>query len=185
MNNTEEMIPDIIRNVGVGFTLRIFVSSQQDTLREFYSQRIQDHNAKIYDDFPDSGFDLGLPKDFNLAKTCSNKIPLGIHCAMSTSSNNIREIPQAYYLYPRSSVVKTPIRMSNSVGIIDSGYRGEITAFVDMIDTTRNSFSVLAMDRYFQICHPTLAPFKVIMVDSLEELGTTCRGAGGFGSTGR
>jgi dUTP pyrophosphatase len=181
MNNTEQMIPAIIRDSG--YVLKIFVPMEYETLRAFYRGRIQDHNAKIYDSFPDSGFDLGLSKDIDLVKTCSNKISLGVHCAMF--SNDQRQIPQAYYLYPRSSIVKTPIRMSNSVGIIDSGYRGEITAFVDMIDTTRNSFSCSAMDRYFQICHPSLHIFKVILVDSLEELGTTCRGARGFGSTGR
>ena len=100
-------------------------------------------------------------------------------------SNNVAKIPQAYYLYPRSSIVKTPMRLANSVGIIDSGYRGEIKAFVDMIDDSMNSFSALAMDRYFQICHPTLRPFKVIMVNTLDELGHTDRGEGGFGSTGR
>ena len=180
MNNTEEMIPAIIKDF---YVLKIFVPIEYDTLRAFYRGRIQDHNAKIYDPFPDSGFDLGLPKDIDLVKTCSNKISLGIHCAMF--SNDARQIPQAYYLYPRSSIVKTPMRLANSMGIIDCGYRGEIKAFVDMIDGSRNSFSILAMDRYFQICHPALRPFKVIMVDSLEELGSTQRGAGGFGSTGR
>ena len=39
-----------------------------------------------------------------------------------------------YYLYPRSSIVKTGLRLANSVGIIDAGYRGEIIAVVDNID---------------------------------------------------
>ena len=41
------------------------------------------------------------------------------------------------------------------------------------------------MDRYFQLVHPSYNPFKVVMVDSKEELGSTNRGEGGFGSTGR
>ena len=175
------MIPAVIRNNE--YILKIFVSDQYETLRAFYRQRIQDHNSMIHGRFADSGFDLALPKDFHLEKTCSNKISLGIHCAMY--SNDIQKIPQAYYLYPRSSIVKTPMRLANSVGIIDSGYRGEIKAFVDMIDGSINSYSITAMDRYFQICHPSLHSFKVIMVDSLEELGSTERGMGGFGSTGR
>lgn len=166
-----------------GYVLKIFVEDEHETLRAFYRARIQDHNTKIYNSFPDSGFDLGLPKDVELVKKISNKISLRVHCAMF--SNNVAKIPQAYYLYPRSSIVKTPMRLANSVGIIDSGYRGEIKAFVDMIDDSMNSFSALAMDRYFQICHPTLRPFKVIMVNTLDELGHTDRGEGGFGSTGR
>ena len=181
MNTTENMIPAVIRNNG--YVLKIFVSNEHETLQSFYRQRIQDHNSKIHELFADSGFDLGLPKDFRLSKTCSNKIPLGIYCAMF--SNDTQNIPQAYYLYPRSSIIKTPMRLANSVGIIDSGYRGEIKAFVDMIDGTINSYSISAMDRYFQICHPSLRPFKVIMVDTLDELGSSERGSGGFGSTGR
>jgi dUTP pyrophosphatase len=175
------MIPAIVKDTG--YVLKLFVREEHEALREFYRERILEHNSKIYDSFPDSGFDLGLPTDIELVKTCSNKLSLGVHCAMF--SNDVRNIPQAYYLYPRSSIVKTPMRLSNSVGIIDTGYRGEIKAFVDIIDSSRTSFSVLAMDRYFQICHPSLRSFKVVMVDNLEELGSTERGAGGFGSTGR
>ena len=105
---------------------------------------------------------------------------------ITRTSKSTWTIPQAYYLYPRSSIIKTPLRLSNSVGIIDRGYSGEIIAVVDNIDHhTSNSFTIRAMERYFQICHPTLAPFKVVMVNSKEELGQTERGNGGFGSTGR
>jgi dUTP pyrophosphatase len=184
--------------------LKLFVPANNASLRVFYINRIQDHNAGRFDTFPDSGFDLGLPSDFNITKVCSNKIPLGVHCAMymyvrlasagagagagagaSADLNIPIEVPQAYYLYPRSSIIKTPLRLSNSVGIIDSGYRGEITAVVDKVDNQVDSFQIRAMDRYFQLCHPSLMPFKVIMVNTIEELGLTARGDGGFGSTGR
>ena len=180
--------------------LKLFVPANNASLRVFYINRIQDHNAGRFDTFPDSGFDLGLPSDFNITKVCSNKIPLGVQCAMymyvrlasagsgsgaSADLNIPIEVPQAYYLYPRSSIIKTPLRLSNSVGIIDSGYRGEITAVVDKVDNQVDSFQIRAMDRYFQLCHPSLMPFKVIMVNTIEELGLTARGDGGFGSTGR
>jgi dUTPase len=186
--------------------LKLFVPYDNASLRVFYINRIQDHNAGRFDTFPDSGFDLGLPRDFNITKVCSNKIPLGVQCAMymyvrlasagsganvgadsgaSADLNTPIEVPQAYYLYPRSSIIKTPLRLSNSVGIIDSGYRGEITAVVDKVDNQVDSFQIQAMDRYFQLCHPSLMPFKVVMVNTIEELGLTARGDGGFGSTGR
>jgi dUTP pyrophosphatase len=179
--------------------LKLFVPYNNASLRVFYINRVQDHNAGRFDTFPDSGFDLGLPSDFNITKVCSNKIPLGVQCAMymyvrretsscasaGTDLNTTIEVPQAYYLYPRSSIIKTPLRLSNSVGIIDSGYRGEITAVVDKVDNQVDSFQIRAMDRYFQLCHPSLMPFKVIIVDTIEELGLTARGDGGFGSTGR
>jgi hypothetical protein len=195
--------------------LKLFVPFEHSTLRAFYRQRIDEHNYNVVNNlYADSGFDLGLPTDLSINKICSNKIPLGIHCSMysyssvvsvyddtdayiyATSnddsngdsngdSRNTNATPQAYYLYPRSSIIKTPIRLSNSVGIIDRGYRGEIIAVVDNADHTSNSFTIRAMERYFQICHPTLTPFKVVMVDSKEELGQTERGNRGFGSTGR
>jgi dUTP pyrophosphatase len=171
--------------------LKIFVPPEHSTLRAFYRQRIDDHNHQVFNSsYADSGFDLGLPTDLCIHKICSNKIPLGIHCSMymsvySPTDNRSLFISQAYYLYPRSSIIKTPLRLSNSVGIIDRGYRGEITAVVDNVDHTSNSYEVHAMERYFQICHPTLTPFKVVMVNSKEELGFTQRGSGGFGSTGR
>ena len=195
IHNTMSVTPELV--------LKLFVPYDNATLRTFYMNRIQDHNVERFNTFPDSGFDLGLPTDFNITKTCSNKIPLGIHSAMymyvrrdsaagaggsaggGTDLNKTIEVPQAYYLYPRSSIIKTPLRLSNSVGIIDSGYRGEITAVVDKIDNQYDSFPIHALDRYFQLCHPSLMPFKVIMVNTIEELGLTARGDGGFGSTGR
>ena len=60
-----------------------------------------------------------------------------------------------------------------------------VMAVVDNIDHQRDTFDMHAMDRHFQICHPTLQPFKVVLVDTKEELGMTERGDGGFGSTGR
>lgn len=166
-------------------TMYIFVPRESETLRAFYRHRIQDHNDAIYNSsYADSGFDLGLPKNFQITKICSNKIPLGVHCSMYVSADT-KKTPQAYYLYPRSSIIKTPLRLSNSVGIIDRGYRGEITAVVDMIDHQRDTFDMYALDRHFQICHPSLEPFKVVMVNTKEELGLTDRGDGGFGSTGR
>ena len=172
--------------------LKIFIPLDQTTLREFYRIRIQEHNSNINNPYADSGFDLGLPRDYILDKTCGNKVQLDVHASMwqidtYTNDDNERnddDIPHAYYLYPRSSISKTPMRLSNSVGIIDKGYRGPLTAMVDIIDSNIQNYTVYAMERYFQICHPSLNFFKVIMVDSKADLGITERNEGGFGSTG-
>ena len=88
------------------------------------------------------------------------------------------------YLYPRSSTgSKTPLRLSNSVGIIDAGYRGNITALFD--NWSNEDFTIKKADRVVQICAPNMTyPIYPIMVSSVEELGLTKRGSGGFGSTG-
>ncbi len=96
-----------------------------------------------------------------------------------------------YYLYPRSSIVKTSLRLANSVGIIDSGYRGELIAVVDKHDSSNDWKTVLKRDckqydRLFQICSGDLSPFLVEIVENESDLGLiTERGCGGFGSTGR
>ena len=166
-------------------TLFIYINPENQSLIQFYKQRIELHNNNVNSPYPDSGFDLGLPKDLTITKPTSNKIPLDICCSMYSPYS-----PQPYYLYPRSSIIKTPLRLSNSVGIIDTGYRGTITAVVDNLSNCNNAdgtsdISLTALERYFQICHPSLRSFKVKIVNSKDELGITERGDGGFGSTGR
>lgn len=90
-----------------------------------------------------------------------------------------------YYLYPRSSMgLKTPLRCANSVGIIDSGYRGNIKGCLTNINETH--FELINGERYMQICPGNITyPMIITEVDSLEELGTSTRDCGGFGSTGK
>ena len=73
--------------------------------------------------------------------------------------------------------------MANSVGVIDSGYRGNIIGAFD-----NNSINYTFIDQYsrlLQLCAPNLGPIIVKIVESLGELSDeTERGSGGFGSTG-
>ena len=107
------------------------------------------------------------------------------------------DLPAAcgFYLYPRSSISKTRMRLANSVGIIDAGYRGDLIAAVDTIGlfgstdiwhVWKETLSpIKKYDRYFQVCAPDLSPFMVHIVDTEQELSPpTARGQGGFGSTG-
>ena len=75
---------------------------------------------------------------------------------------------------------KTPLRLANSVGIIDQGYRGNILAAVD--NNGPNIYQIKKGQRLFQICSPDLTPMLVKIV---QELDKTERGSGGFGSTGQ
>ncbi len=100
-----------------------------------------------------------------------------------------------FYLYPRSSISKTRMRLANSVGIIDAGYRGDLIAAVDSIGVFGSTdiwqiwketlSPIKKYDRYFQVCAPDLSPFLVHIVDTEHDLSPpTTRGQGGFGSTG-
>jgi dUTP pyrophosphatase len=99
-----------------------------------------------------------------------------------------------YYMYPRSSLSKTQLRLANSTGIIDAGYRGHLMAMFDVvnIDESVNNPDRIAdyfgekFDRYIQICAPGLVPILVEVVNDVSQLGEeTERGSGGFGSSGR
>ena len=87
---------------------------------------------------------------------------------------------QPYLLMPRSSIAKTPLRLCNSIGLIDGGYRGEIMAAVDNIKA--EDYTVEPNQRLFQLVAMNGAPITFEIVD---ELSDSTRGEGGFGSTGK
>lgn len=94
------------------------------------------------------------------------------------------EIPEGYVglLFPRSSNRKTDAYMTNHVGVIDSGYRGEI-----MITYKDRDFDVAKIpyqigDRVAQLI---IMPYPTINLVEVEELSETERGEGGHGSTGK
>ena len=81
---------------------------------------------------------------------------------------------------PRSSIAKTPLRLCNSIGLIDGGYRGEIMAEVDNIKG--EDYTVEPNQRMFQLVAMNGSP---ISFEIVNELSKSSRGKGGFGSTGK
>ena len=81
-------------------------------------------------------------------------------------------------IFPRSSISKTPHNLRNSVGVIDSGYRGEI---VVKFGGNSSASSYKVGDRVAQII---IMPFPEVRFVETLELSETERGSGGFGSTG-
>ena len=92
-------------------------------------------------------------------------------------------IPTSFYMYPRSSTgAKTPLRLANSVGVIDAGYRGSCMAVFDI----NKNYDIKQGDRLVQFCSGNLnLPIFPVIVNDIAELGNTERDNGGFGSTGR
>ncbi len=90
------------------------------------------------------------------------------------------EIPEGFMglVFPRSSIRKTDLILSNSVGVIDSGYRGEIQATFKKTGLHKYEIG----ERGAQII---IIPHPTIEFEEVEELNNTERGEGGFGSTGK
>ena len=134
------------------------------------AKKLYENHGHFHDG--DAGLDLYALEDIYFSSGETKKIKLGISCEPKDG--------KAYYLFPRSSISKTPLRLSNSIGLIDGGYRGEIMASCDNIKDFE--YTVKKGDRLFQLVAADSSPISYVLVDSLSE---TTRGEGGFGSTGK
>jgi dUTP pyrophosphatase len=133
----------------------------------------------------DAGMDLVAT---TIIKDTPEQITYGMGIAL--------EIPEGFVglIFPRSSVRKTGLDLSNAVGVCDSGYRGELQATFNKIfggerfydetkntEDTSNDFYKVG-DRIAQIM---IIPYPPIEFKEVDELSDSERGDGGFGSTGK
>ena len=183
--NATQSTLNILRNIHPTFMhLQIFIDSNENDVVDTYINAINNHNNKLLNpnnQHIDAGFDLFVPTQTPCPSNQTTKIDMQVKCSAQIISSFAPTRNTGYYMYPRSSISNTPLRLANSVGIIDSGYRGRL---MGKFDTAQN-FIVNKFDRLLQICAPGLIPIFVELVNNAEELGETERGAGGFGSTGR
>ena len=122
----------------------------------------------------DAGMDLVATSIISETQT---QITYGIGLAM--------EIPKGFVglIFSRSSVRKTRLMLSNCVGVVDSGYRGELQATFNKVNQNsqaENDYKV--GDRIAQIM---IIPHPEVEFEEADELSGTERGDGGFGSTGK
>lgn len=183
--------------------LKLAVSTLHPELVEVYREAVDKHNAATRDNlYYNSGFDLFLPDDAVFSGPLQTRmLDLEVKGEMiytrifvSTDKNNVVgavSIPSPYYLYPRSSIAKTPLMLANHTGIIDAGYRGNLIAATRWLVNSASDepsevspYCVNKHTRLFQVCHPSLCPIFVVLVPETE-LTSTARGEGGFGSTGK
>ena len=144
--------------------MKLFIEPHNDSAWEFYRNHGHFHDG-------DAGLDLYVLEDIQFDPGETKAIKLGISCEPDDG--------KAYYLFPRSSISKTPLRMANSIGLIDGGYRGEIMAMCDNIKS--EVYTAEKGQRLFQLVATDSSPIHFELV---EELEMTTRGTGGFGSTG-
>jgi len=161
--------------------LKVAITNQDTDFINQYAKHISNHNDSVTNDkFPNAGFDLLIPENKQIPGKPSEStlVSLGVKCEMTDNNNS----PTGYYMYARSSISKTSLILANHVGIIDSGYRGNLmAAFRNLANT---EYTIEKNTRLVQITHPSLCPIYVKLVDE-SELSDTSRGEGGFGSTGK
>ena len=120
----------------------------------------------------DAGMDLVAT---SIIENTSFQITYGIGLAI--------EIPDGMVglIFPRSSIRNTELMLSNAVGVIDAGYRGELQATFNKLNGL-DSVSYKVGERIAQII---IVPHPIIQIVEVDELSESSRGIGGFGSTGK
>lgn len=137
---------------------------------------IPDYTPYIRNSRNDAGYDLFTDDNIVIPAGAVGTLTFGVQAEACLGDENV-----AYLLLPRSSISNTPLMMANSIGLIDSGYRGPIAAKVRNFQAT--SYRITKGTRLFQ-----LVPMDGRGWDSVEivnGLSSSERGEGGFGSTGK
>ena len=149
--------------------MHILIKPNDENIKQMYLNHSSYHDG-------DAGLDLFCPEDIIIPAKSLGKVNFGISCE---ALSNDKMDGLSFYLYPRSSIIKTPLRLANSVGIIDKGYRGNLMGCFDNI--SEEDYLIEKGTRLVQICAPNLETISFELTDSLSE---TSRGSGGYGSTG-
>ena len=145
--------------------MKLIIKTLNETARDLYTNHGYFHDG-------DAGLDLYILEDQTFTPSETKLIKLGISCEPENG--------RAYFLLPRSSISKTPLRLANSIGLIDGGYRGEIMAPCDNIKDFE--YTAEKGQRLFQL---VAADCSAISYTIADELSKTSRGSRGFGSTGK
>lgn len=134
---------------------------------------IQQYKDQIKNrDIMDAGFDLYIPDDHMFTKLVTSHV-VDHQVQVEYFKDNL---PSYVLLLPRSSISKTALRLSNSVGLLDSGYRGNVIAKVDNLGVDRT------IDKGTSLFQLLIGENCEIYIT--EQLSKSKRQAGGFGSTG-
>lgn len=167
--------------------LLIFIESNDNHLNDMYINAALAHNAQMHNsDNPDAGFDLFTPLETQCLDGDITKINFLVKCSARMVCENGKSFNTGFFMMPRSSLSGTTLRLANSVGVIDSGYRGNLIGKFDCFIGNDDIYCVNKYDKLLQIVAPGMVPIYVSVVNSTNDFGgNTERGSGGFGSTGR
>jgi dUTPase len=166
----------------------LYISTDNTELYKKYIELSSNHNNKLMSsEYPDSGVDIYVPDDITFDKHFESKfVNMQIKTKMVYyDSSKKTSLNCGFYSYPRSSLSKTDLMLANHTGIIDSGYRGNLIGAFRWLpsNTDDTTYTIIKHTRLLQICHPSLCPVYISVVDEIDD--NTERGSSGFGSTGK
>ena len=150
--------------------MHLLIKPESENVKQFYINHSHYHTG-------DAGLDIFNPETILIKAKSMGKVNTKISIE---ALNDVKNKGLSFYMYPRSSIVKTPLRLANSVGIIDRDYRGNLIGCFDNISD--EDYTIEKGTRLLQICAPNLEPITFELVEKLSE---TTRGTGGYGSTGK
>lgn len=127
--------------------------------------------------YDDAGLDLRAKEDYLLSPMVRTLIDTGVSV----------EIPLFHVglLISRSSLSKSNIIMTNSVGVIDSSYRGNLMVSLMYLGDKNNLFDHKHISKHERIAQLLVVPIALPAIEVVNSWNTTSRGVNGFGSTGR
>ncbi len=156
--------------------MELYIAPTSNRAKDWYKGAVESYMGKPETE-RDAGLDTFVSTSIVGKAGTLEKLDLSTRAA---AYDPVRKQFRAFLLMPRSSISKTPMRMANSVGLIDAGYRGVLLGAVDF----HAEFTASAGERYFQIVGADLLPWKAVHIVDEIPGGPTLRGEGGFGSTG-
>jgi len=138
-----------------------------DTLST-YKGRVYTHNEKLLTEYyGECGFDLVVP---DAIECMADRVTFIDHHVKAVMYYN--NFPTSYYVYPRPSIANTTLSLANSIGIIDSSYRGNLIAAVY---SRGDNWHLIGGSRIVQICSPHLYPIFVRIVTTPADLWENAR----------
>lgn len=158
-----------------------FLLKVSDNVKEFYVNHSTFHRG-------DSGLDLFIAEDLSILPNTTSIVDLQVSCQCLGSlslcpknwfSGKFRK-NISYYLFPRSSISKTPLVLHNSIGLIDSSYTGNL--MVALRNTSNTTYSIKRGQRLVQLVNADLSSINFQLIEKHRK---TSRASGGFGSTGQ
>lgn len=151
---------------------RMLMVFEGNALEVYPSEYFNNHSHE------EAGIDLYVPENIVVpAGALGFKIDLKVKCCLMQMGS-----PIPYLLMCRSSIIKYPLRQSNSVGLIDAGYRGTIKFPVDNLH--RDADGSCFIEKGTRLCQLVAFDGKPIVTTVVNSLPGSKRGDGGFGSTG-